>query len=205
MPEERRPVKAYSRAETSRRQRRTKGQVAGNLKETKPPSHPNEKVKQGLTLKTGTVRFWRKIVKKVLRSYINNLSPKDSLKITVNQCKDHVKKTCEDPNFRYRIGREIDGEQVLALCEKSFVKTFIQDMFYKKFPPSPKEDAEEAAAEEEAAPDEAEETQKVEVEIEEEGVGEDDDEEDAEAEEAAVNDDAATDLPPGSDTRLSGY
>ena len=67
-----------------------------------------------------------------------------------------------------------------------------------------KEDAEEAAAEEEAAPDEAEETQEVEVEAKADDEA-DDDEEDAEAEEAAVNDDAAPALPPGSDTRLSGY
>jgi len=57
-------MEAYSRAETSRRQRRTNGHVADNLKQTKPPPHPNEKVKQGLTLKTGTVRFWRKKVEK---------------------------------------------------------------------------------------------------------------------------------------------
>ena len=52
---------------------------------------------------------------------------------------------------------------------------------------------------------EAEETHEVEVEVEADDGAEDDGEEDAEAEEAAVNDDAATDLPPGSDTRLSGY
>ena len=55
------------------------------------------------------------------------------------------------------------------------------------------------------APDEAEETHEVEVEVEADDGAEDDDEDDAEAEEAAVNDDAATDLPPGSDPRLSGY
>ena len=73
---------------------------------------------------------------------------------------------------------------------------------------STEEDAVNAATDlpQEGAEDEAEEEQEVEVEEEEEGEAEDDDEEDAEARGrgSSRHDDAATDLPPGSDARLSG-